>query len=83
MLTLPYGTDSDVHLSSKEAIETAGRNNSFQYKVGFLATAEQYVAEEMEPLGIESAWIWINPHASLFNKEFVTFKSYGIDEFQS
>ena len=80
MLTLPYGTDSDVHLSSKEAIETAGRNNSFQYKVGFLATAEQYVAEEMEPLGIDSAWIWINPHASLFNKKLYVKESRNIYE---
>ena len=80
MLTLPYGTDSDVHLSSQEAIAAAGQNHSFQYKVGFLATAEQYVAEEMEPLGIESAWIWLNPHAGLFSKALYEKESLNIYE---
>ena len=68
ILKLPYGTDADVHLSSSTAIEMIRRHNRIRYESGFFGGAGQYVAEEMEPLGIESAWIWLNPHGSLFDK---------------
>ena len=69
IMRLPYGTDSDVHLSSDAVIELIRKFNASHFENGFIGRADQYVEREMEPLGLESAWIWLNPHGSLFNPE--------------
>lgn len=80
ILRLPYGNDSDVHLSSQESIEMIKNHNSLRFSSGFVGTAEQYIAEEMAPLGIETAWIWFNPHGSLYSKDLYERESNHIYE---
>ena len=78
IMTLPYGNDSDVHLSSEEVIDLMRKFNPFHYENGFIGTAAQYIEQEMEPLGLESAWIWLNPHGSLFSIEIYEKESQHI-----
>jgi predicted TIM-barrel fold metal-dependent hydrolase len=80
ILRLPYGIDSDVHLSSPKSIEMIKKHNPAQYRNGFVGTVDQYITEEMAPLGIESAWIWFNPHGSLFDKELYEKENQHIYE---
>lgn len=84
---MPYCIDTDVHFSSEEAIGRMRKDNPFHYESGFIGTPDRYIEEEMEPLGIESAWIWLNPHGSLFDMDiyekenryiFEVFKAYDV-----
>lgn len=69
VMKLPYGNDADVHLSSEDVINQIKKRNPSHYKNGFIGVAEEYIEQEMEPLGLESAWIWLNPHGSLFDTD--------------
>ncbi len=69
VMQLPWGSDADVHLSSDEVIDQIKRRNPSHYQNGFIGVAEEYIEQEMAPLGLESAWIWLNPHGSLFETE--------------
>lgn len=66
-MRLPWGSDTDVHLSSEKVIDQIKNRNPAHYQNGFIGVAEDYIEQEMVPLGLESAWIWLNPHGSLFD----------------
>ena len=82
-MRLPWGSDADVHLSSEDVINQIKRRNPAHYQNGFIGIAEEYIEKEMAPLGLESAWIWLNPHGALFDTDLYANENrfiYGLSK---